>query len=88
MYAGGDDLLAFCPAVTALDFTAAIRHQVGILADGPLGTAGPDGGPVTASTAVVFTHMSSPAAGGSVGRSGGGRRAPMGAHGTRWLSSS
>jgi CRISPR-associated protein Cmr2 len=60
VYAGGDDLLAFCPAAAALDLAAAIRRQVDVLADGPLGSAGADGGPITASTAVVFTHMSSP----------------------------
>ena len=60
VYAGGDDLLAFCPAAAALDLARAIRRQVDALADGPLGTAGPDGKPVSASTAVVYAHMSSP----------------------------
>ena len=60
VYAGGDDLLAFCPAAAALDLAVAIRRQIGVFAAGPLGTAGVDGGPVTASAAVVLTHMSSP----------------------------
>ena len=60
VYAGGDDLLAFCPAAAALDLAAAIRRQVDVLDYGPLGSAGADGGPIMVSTAVVFTHMSSP----------------------------
>lgn len=59
VYAGGDDFLAFCPAAGAARLARRIRDLVNVhLADGPL--AGPDGGPVTASTAVVFAHMSYP----------------------------
>jgi CRISPR-associated protein Cmr2 len=60
VYAGGDDLLGFCPAARALPLARAIRAAVDVLHDGPLGSAGKDGGPVTASTAVVFAHMTSP----------------------------
>ncbi|MGH3908616.1 MAG: Cas10/Cmr2 second palm domain-containing protein [Pseudonocardiaceae bacterium] len=61
VYAGGDDLLAFCPAAAALPLAAAIREQVRTAAStGPLATAGPGGTPITASTGVVFAHMSSP----------------------------
>ncbi|MGQ0776560.1 MAG: Cas10/Cmr2 second palm domain-containing protein [Pseudonocardiales bacterium] len=59
VYAGGDDFLAFCPATEALRLAASIRRQVrDFLATGPLATAGPEGTPITASTAVVFAHMS------------------------------
>jgi CRISPR-associated protein Cmr2 len=61
VYAGGDDLLAFCPAAAALPVAATVRRLVTEhLAGGPLGSAGPDGSVVTASTAVVFGHMTSP----------------------------
>ncbi|MGH3937599.1 MAG: Cas10/Cmr2 second palm domain-containing protein [Pseudonocardiaceae bacterium] len=61
VYAGGDDFLAFCPAMEALELAASIRRQVrDAIATGPLATAGPDGTPITASTAVVFAHMSNP----------------------------
>jgi GGDEF domain-containing protein len=61
VYAGGDDLLAFCPAAAALAFARSIREQVrDAVSTGPLATAGPDGHPITASTGVVFAHMSNP----------------------------
>lgn len=61
VYAGGDDLLAFCPASEALRLAEAIRLQVRkTFTNGPLATAGPDGAPITASTGVVFAHMSNP----------------------------
>src|SRR5262249_28475374 len=61
VYAGGDDLLAFCPAATALPLAATVRRLVTEhLAAGPLRTAGPGGTAITASTAVVFGHMGSP----------------------------
>ncbi|MGH8966064.1 MAG: Cas10/Cmr2 second palm domain-containing protein, partial [Actinomycetes bacterium] len=61
VYAGGDDFLAFCPAAEALQLAASLREQVRVaVTDGPLATAGPDGAPITASTAVVFAHMSNP----------------------------
>lgn len=61
VYAGGDDLLAFCAASAALPLAGALRQQlVEQVAGGPLAGAGLDGGPITASTGVVFAHMSSP----------------------------
>ena len=61
VYAGGDDLLAFCPASQALRFAEAVRLQVrDVVKSGPLSTAGPEGVPITASTGVVFAHMSNP----------------------------
>jgi hypothetical protein len=61
VYAGGDDLLVFCPAATALPLAAVVRGLVTEhLAAGPLGAAGPGGAVITASTAVVFGHMGSP----------------------------
>lgn len=61
VYTGGDDLLAFCPADGALALAAALRGQVrDACATGPLATAAPDGGPITASTGLVFVHMSNP----------------------------
>jgi len=61
VYAGGDDLLAFCPAAEALPLAASIRAQVrSAVTTGPLATAGADGAAITASTGVVFAHMSSP----------------------------
>jgi len=61
VYAGGDDFLAFCPAASALELAGALRRLVDeLLGEGPLRDAGQDGGPVTASTAVVFAHMTSP----------------------------
>jgi len=61
VYAGGDDLLAFCPAAEALWLAESIRGQVrDAISTGPLATAGPDGAAITASTAVVFAHMSNP----------------------------
>ncbi|MGH3786164.1 MAG: Cas10/Cmr2 second palm domain-containing protein [Pseudonocardiaceae bacterium] len=61
VYAGGDDLLAFCPAAEALRLAESIRQQVRTaVATGPLAHAGPDGDPITASTGVVFAHMSNP----------------------------
>ncbi len=60
VYTGGDDLLAFCPAHEALALAAALRAQVREAgAQGRL-PPGPDGAPVTASTGVVFVHMSNP----------------------------
>ncbi|MGH3997317.1 MAG: Cas10/Cmr2 second palm domain-containing protein, partial [Pseudonocardiaceae bacterium] len=61
VYAGGDDFLAFCPAAEALQLAASLRRQVqAAVSTGPLATGGPDGTPITASTAVVFAHMSNP----------------------------
>lgn len=61
VYAGGDDFLAFCPAPTALRCAEAMRTLVDEqLRDGPLATVGPNETPATASTAVVFAHMTSP----------------------------
>ncbi|MGH3842085.1 MAG: Cas10/Cmr2 second palm domain-containing protein [Pseudonocardiaceae bacterium] len=61
VYAGGDDLLAFCPAAEALRLAESLRRQVRDAAGtGPLATAGSDGTPITASTGVVFAHMSNP----------------------------
>jgi len=61
VYAGGDDLLAFCPAAAALPLAASIRAQVrAAVTTGPLATAGADGAAITASTGVVFAHMSNP----------------------------
>ena len=60
VYASGDDFLAFCPAAEALRLAASIRQQVRAATTGPLATAGPDGAAITASTAVVFAHMSNP----------------------------
>jgi CRISPR-associated protein Cmr2 len=60
-YTGGDDLLAFCPAATAITLARTLRKLVDAhLGNGPLATAGEDGAPVTASTAVLYAHMSSP----------------------------
>lgn len=56
VYTGGDDLLAFCSAASALRLAAELRRLVD--EQGPLG--GGDGQSVTASTAVVFAHMSAP----------------------------
>jgi hypothetical protein len=51
VYAGGDDVLAFSPAAGALDLATDLRAAVDEhLADGPLKG-------LTASTAVVFAHM-------------------------------
>jgi hypothetical protein len=59
VYTGGDDLLAFCPAAGAITLAQRLRKLVDEhLGAGPL--TGVDGGPVTASTAVLFAHMSSP----------------------------
>ncbi|MGH3929948.1 MAG: type III-B CRISPR module-associated Cmr3 family protein [Pseudonocardiaceae bacterium] len=61
VYAGGDDFLAFCPAADAVQLALSIRQHVkAAVTTGPLATAGPDGTPITASTAVVFAHMSNP----------------------------
>ncbi len=61
VYAGGDDLLAFCPAAAALPFARSIRQQVrAAVSTGPLATGGPGSQPVTASTGVVFAHMYNP----------------------------
>ena len=61
VYAGGDDLLAFCPAAEALRIAASIREQVRTATTtGRLAIAGADGAAITASTGVVFAHMSSP----------------------------
>ena len=61
VYAGGDDLLAFCPAATALTLADKLRKLVDThLGNGPLARAGNNDTPVTASTAVLYTHMSSP----------------------------
>ncbi|MGH4020378.1 MAG: Cas10/Cmr2 second palm domain-containing protein [Pseudonocardiaceae bacterium] len=61
VYTGGDDLLAFCPAADALTLARSIREQVrDTVSTGLLATAGRDGGPITASTGVVFAHMSNP----------------------------
>ena len=53
IYAGGDDFLAFAPAATALDLATAVR----LLTRDRL--AGSDLRDTTATTAVVFTHMTS-----------------------------
>jgi len=54
IYAGGDDFLSFCPAVSALELAATVRRLVtDHCGGGPLS-------PITASTAVVFAHMGSP----------------------------
>ena len=59
IYAGGDDFLAFCPAAGALALARRVRQLVTEHLSGtPLVAA--DGGPVTATTAVVFAHMGSP----------------------------
>ncbi|WP_435110444.1 type III-B CRISPR-associated protein Cas10/Cmr2 [Nocardiopsis synnemataformans] len=47
VYSGGDDLMAFLPAVTALEAAQACRAEV-------------DGNPTTLSCAVVFAHQGSP----------------------------
>ena len=61
VYAGGDDLLAFCPASEALPLAGSIRQHIRTATTtGPLATAGADGAAITASTGVVFAHMSSP----------------------------
>lgn len=61
VYAGGDDLLAFCPAATALPLATAIREQIRTAVHtGQLTVTGPDGTPITASTGVAFAHMSTP----------------------------
>jgi hypothetical protein len=57
IYAGGDDFLAFCPAVTALRLASRVRSLVQEQ-PAPLARCGPGGSPITASTAVVFTHVS------------------------------
>lgn len=55
VYAGGDDFLAFCPASTALSLADRLRRLIDErLVGGPLGSS------VTASSAVVFAHMSAP----------------------------
>lgn len=61
VYAGGDDLLAFCPAGDALGLAESLRRQIAAFTStGPLATAGPGRGPITASTGVAFAHMASP----------------------------
>jgi CRISPR-associated protein Cmr2 len=61
VYTGGDDLLTFCPVHDALGLAAELRAQVAdATVSGPLSTAAPDGTPITASTGVVFFHMSNP----------------------------
>jgi len=61
VYAGGDDLLAFCPAAEALRLAASIREQVRTATTTcQLAIAGADGAAITASTGVLFAHMSSP----------------------------
>lgn len=61
VYTGGDDLLAFCPAATAVTLARTLRDLVDThIGSGPLATAGEQGKPVTASTAVLYAHMSSP----------------------------
>jgi CRISPR-associated protein Cmr2 len=54
VYAGGDDFVAFAPAATALGLAAAVRIST---RDGLRGSALAQ---VTASTAVVFAHMTAP----------------------------
>ncbi|WP_157495474.1 type III-B CRISPR-associated protein Cas10/Cmr2 [Kutzneria sp. 744] len=61
VYAGGDDLLAFCPAAQALALAEDLRRLIAhTLPRTPLAARGPGGAEVTASTAVVYAHMSSP----------------------------
>ncbi|GDY29084.1 Cas10/Cmr2 second palm domain-containing protein [Gandjariella thermophila] len=58
VYAGGDDFVAFAPAARALRLAKELRLLTrDAIAGSPLAAAGPGGGTVTASTAVLFSHM-------------------------------